>query len=90
MLNRLTGRNYTNDTKSLYDLSTISAVISEFSGLGWLTKVEDMKIADVNKIYTWQKSDSKTNVHIVWDIDQEAMKEDFFNTINGKPRNLVK
>jgi len=90
MLNRLAGGHYTNDTKSLYDLSTISAVISEHLNLGWLTEVEDMNIADIDKIYTWQKTGEKSNVHIVWDIDEQAMKTDFFHTLNGNPRQLMK
>ena len=49
-----------------------------------------MDLADINKIYTWKKAEGKTNIHVVWKIDTQAMKNDFFNTINGKPLDLTK
>jgi hypothetical protein len=36
----------------------------------------------------WQMVDSPTNVRIIHDVDAEAMKADFFNTLNGKPTAL--
>jgi inosine-uridine nucleoside N-ribohydrolase len=36
----------------------------------------------------WQLVDSPTNVRIIHDVDEEAMKADFFNALNGKPTAL--
>ena len=36
----------------------------------------------------WHLVDSPTNVRIIHDVDEEAMKADFFNTLNGKPTAL--
>ena len=33
-------------------------------------------------------STRQTNVRIIHDVDEEAMKADFFNTLNGKPTAL--
>ncbi len=88
ILNRLTMHDL--ETKSLYDLTAISTVINNHLRLNWLTEVEDMKIADKDKAYQWEKTDDKSNVHVIWDIDEEAMKNDFFNTINGYPTKLYK
>ncbi len=36
----------------------------------------------------WQVLDSPTNVRIIHDVDEEAMKVDFFDTLNGRPTSL--
>jgi hypothetical protein len=38
--------------------------------------------------YRRQQVDAPTTVHIIRDIDQEAMKADFFDTLNGRPTAL--
>ena len=67
----------------------ISAVISNHLHLNWLTKVEDMSIG-IDHNYEWLPVEGESDVHIVWEINYEAMKEDYFSTINGNPRKLVK
>jgi inosine-uridine nucleoside N-ribohydrolase len=74
--------------KALYDLTTISMVIGNHLGKHWLTRVEPSVILGPDQAYRWKKVDSPANVHIIRDIDQEAMKADFFNTLNGKPTAL--
>lgn len=74
--------------KSLYDLTTISMVIGNYLGKHWLTLVEPSVVLGPDLEYRWKKVDSPTNVHIIRDIDEEAMKVDFFNTLNGKPTPL--
>jgi len=74
--------------KALFDVATISMVIGNHLGKHWLTRVEPSVILGPDQAYRWKKVDSPANVHIIRDIDQEAMKADFFNTLNGKPTAL--
>jgi hypothetical protein len=74
--------------KALYDLTTISMVIGNHLGKPWLTSVEPSEVLGPDQQYRWQQRASPANVHIVRKIDAEAMKVDFFNTLNGKPTAL--
>jgi hypothetical protein len=77
-----------NRKKALYDLTAISLVIGKHLGEPWVTSVEPSVLLGPDQEYRWQKVDSPTNVYIIRDIDEEAMKTDFFNTLNGKPTEL--
>jgi len=74
--------------KALFDVATISMVIGNHLGKPWLTLVEPSAVLGPDQEYRWQKVDSPTNVYIIREIDAEAMKVDFFNTLNGKPTAL--
>ncbi len=74
--------------KALYDLTTISMVIGNHLGREWLTLVEPSAVLGPDQEYRWKKTNEPTNVYIIRDIDEEAMKVDFFNTLNGKPTAL--
>ena len=74
--------------KALFDVATISMVIGNHLGKAWLTSVEPSVVLGPDQEYLWQKVDPPTNVCIIRDIDQEAMKGDFFATLNGKPTAL--
>ncbi|MGM0488835.1 MAG: PKD domain-containing protein [Planctomycetota bacterium] len=74
--------------KALFDVATISMVIGNHLGKAWLTSVEPSVILGPDQQYRWQQVDSPTTVHIIRDIDQEAMKADFFDTLNGRPTAL--
>jgi hypothetical protein len=54
----------------------------------WLTLVEPSVVLGLDEQYRWKQVDSPTTVQIIRDIDQDAMKADFFNTLNGKPTAL--
>lgn len=71
--------------KALYDLTTISTVIGNHLGKQWLTRVEPSVVLGPDQEYRWKKTDKPTHVTIIRDIDEEAMKVDFFDTLNGKP-----
>ncbi len=81
---------YGNDKKSLYDLTTISTVINNYLGLNWITEIKDMQIGNKEENYIWKPVEGKSNIHVILDIDEEAMKNDFFNTLNENPTNLLK
>jgi len=76
------------NSKALYDLTAVSLVIGKHLGKPWLTLVEPSVVLGPDQEYRWQKVDSPTNVYIVRTIDAEAMKVDFFDTLNGKPTAL--
>lgn len=78
---------YGSESKSLYDLTTISTVISNYLNLNWLTIIEDVSVGND---YKWLPAKGKTNVHVVREINTEAMKNNFFKTINNKPTDLIK
>jgi len=72
-----------------YDLTTISTVINNYLNLNWITEIEDMHIGGLDTNYAWIPIEGKSTVHIVKDIDEIAMKEDFYNTLNGNPTKLI-
>jgi len=74
--------------KALFDIATISMVIGNHLDKPWLKSIEPSAVLGTDQQYRWKKVDSPTNVFIIRDIDAEAMKADFFNTLNGKPTAL--
>ncbi len=74
--------------KALFDVATISMVIGNHLGKSWLTLVEPSVVLGPDQQYQWKQVESPTTVQIICDIDEEAMKVDFFNTLNGKPTAL--
>ena len=74
--------------KALFDLTAVSLVIGNHLGKDWLTLVEPSVVLGPDQGYRWKKVETPTNVYIVRDIDEQAMKADFFNTLNGKPTDL--
>lgn len=74
--------------KALFDVTTISMVIGNYLGKHWLTLVEPSVVLGPDQKYRWKKVNSPANVHIIRDIDEEAMKTDFFATLNGRPTPL--
>jgi len=76
------------DPKAIHDVCVPAAIISEYNDLGWVTKTEPIKLNGPDQGYTWRHIDGSSNVHLIWDIDGEAMKEDLFNTLNGHPTRL--
>lgn len=53
-------------------------------------KTEYVSIDGPDDKYRWIHSDSQTNVRLIREIDQQAMKEDIFNTLKGTATNLDK
>lgn len=59
-------------------------------GFDWIKKVDPVRVSGPDNDYQWQEADSTSTVHLIWDIDGDAMKADFFNTLNGHPTMLIK
>lgn len=74
--------------KALFDVATISMVIGTHLGKDWLTLVEPSVVLGPDQEYRWEKVDYPTNVHVIREVDHEAMKADFFNTFNENPTEL--
>ena len=74
--------------KALYDLTAVSLVIGNYLGKPWLTRVEPSVVLGPDQGYRWRKVNSPANGDVIRDIDEEAMKVDCFDTLNGKPTAL--
>ena len=72
--------------KSIHDACISATVISDHKGLGWVKKVEPVHISGPDNDYQWQKADSSSSVHLIWDIDGKAMKTNLFNTLKDIQR----
>ncbi|HUT33463.1 MAG TPA: PKD domain-containing protein [Planctomycetota bacterium] len=72
-------------SKSLYDPSCLSAIISMRLGLGWVKESEPVTVGGPKEGYRWTKTNEPTPVRVIRQIDQEAMKRDVFDTMKGRP-----
>jgi acetyl esterase/lipase len=74
--------------KPLFDPATISAIIDMHIQAGWVKEAEDVTVGGPEDGFRWRRSDGPTNVKIIREIDQAAMKRDIFDTLKGKPQRL--
>ena len=51
--------------------------------------LQPVVVAGPEKGYRWSKTDQPTTVHVIRQIDQQAMKNDIFDTMKGKKRSLI-
>lgn len=75
--------------KPLFDPSCLSAIISLHLNLGWIKETEPVVVAGRERGYRWIRTDGATTVRVIRQIDQQAMKEDIFNTMQGHTRRLI-
>lgn len=75
--------------KALYDASTLSSIISLRVDLGWIKEVEGVDVSGPDQQYAWTHSDDPKAVHVIREIDQQAMQRDLFDTMKGKPTRLI-
>jgi chitodextrinase len=75
--------------KALFDPSTLSAIITMRLDLGWIKAVENVTVAGPDRQYSWTRSDDPHAVHVIREIDQQAMQRDLFDTMKGKPTRLI-
>jgi hypothetical protein len=73
--------------KGMYDLGVISFVIGRHLGRPWLTTVEP-SILHPQSPFKPERTTGPTNLPVVHQVDHAAMKNDFWNTLNGKPTAL--
>ncbi len=75
--------------KALYDASTLSSIISMRLDLGWIKEVERVDVAGPDEEYAWTRSENPQAVHVIREIDQQAMRQDLFDSMKGKPTRLL-
>ena len=75
--------------KPLFDPSCLSAIISQRLDLGWVKESEPVVVAGPKDGYRWTGANEPTNVRVIRQIDQQAMKEDIFNTMKERKQRLV-
>jgi hypothetical protein len=75
--------------KALYDASCLSAIISDHLGLGWVKKTEPVVVAGPENGYRWTRSEQPTPVQVIREIDQRAMQRDLFESMKGRPTQLL-
>ncbi len=57
--------------------------------LPWVKESEPVVVAGPKNNYRWTRTEEPTTVRVIRQIDQQAMKEDIFNTMKGKKQGLV-
>jgi inosine-uridine nucleoside N-ribohydrolase len=75
--------------KPLFDPACLSAIISMQLKLGWVKESEPVLVSGPERGYAWTKIARASRVRLIRQIDQQAMKEDIFNTMKGKKRILT-
>ncbi len=75
--------------KALYDASCLSAIISEYLGLGWVKQSEPVVVAGPQDGYRWTRADGPTTVRVIRQIDHKAMQRDLFESMKGRPTGLL-
>jgi hypothetical protein len=75
--------------KPLFDPACLSAIISMRLGLGWVIETEPVVVGGPGAAYRWTKTERATRVRVIRQIDQQAMKEDIFNTMKGRKQGLI-
>ena len=56
--------------------------------LGWVKKTEPVTVGGPEKKYRWTMAKQPTKVRVIRQIDQQAMKEDIFKTMEGAKQRL--
>ena len=74
--------------KPLYDAATISAIIGMHLQANWVREIEYVQQHGVADGYTWEHTDSPTNIKVIREIDQAGMKRDLFDTLKGNAQPL--
>jgi chitodextrinase/inosine-uridine nucleoside N-ribohydrolase len=74
--------------KPLYDPAVLSAIINLHRDQGWIHEVENVALGGPDERYRWRPADGPSNVKLIREIDQAAMKKDIFDTLKGKPTRL--
>jgi len=74
--------------KPLFDPSALAAIISMHLNLGWVKSVERVCIG-VEDFHPFEKCDKPNAVRVIRKIDFQAMREDIFRTMSGRPRRLI-
>jgi inosine-uridine nucleoside N-ribohydrolase/chitodextrinase len=75
--------------KPLFDPSCLAAIISLRLKLGWVKQTESIVVAEPDKGYRWTATDRPTSVRVIRQVNQQAMKDDIFDTMKGRKQRLT-
>jgi len=75
--------------KPLFDPSALAAIIGMRLGLDWVKEVEPVTVAGPEQKHAWSRAEGQSSVRVIRQIDQQAMKQDIFETIKGRQRRLI-
>jgi len=71
-----------------YDPTALAAVISMHANKNWFSNVEGVTVGDRYQDYRFASTTAPTSVRLIRNIDVGAMRNDIFETINGRPTKL--
>ena len=71
-----------------YDLTGLAAVISKHANKEWFWNVEGVTAGDRYQDYRFASTTAPTSVRLIRNIDVDAMRNDIFETLNGRPTKL--
>lgn len=71
-----------------YDLTGLAAVISIHAKKNWFSNVKGVTVGDRYQDYRFVSTTAATSVCLIRKIDADAMRNDIFETLNGRPSRL--
>lgn len=71
-----------------YDPTALAAVISIHANKNWFSNVEGVTVGDRYQDYRFASTAAPTSVRVIRNIDVDAIKNDIFETLNGRPTKL--
>jgi hypothetical protein len=71
-----------------YDPTALAAVISMYANNNWFSNVEGVTVGDRYEDYRFASTTAPTTVRLIRNIDVDAMRNDIFETLNGRPTKL--
>ncbi len=71
-----------------YDLTGLAAVISMHANKDWFSNVQPVTVGNRYQDYRFAATTAPTSVHLIRNIDAGAMRNDIFETLNGRPTKL--
>ncbi|MDI6451731.1 PKD domain-containing protein [Anaerobaca lacustris] len=72
-----------------YDPTALAAIISIHADEDWFGDLQTVTLRDRYQNYGWASAEA-SNIRLIRSIDASAIKEDWFETINGRPTKLRK
>lgn len=72
-----------------YDPTALAAVISKHANRNWFSNVEGVTVGDRYQDYRFASTTAPTSVRLIRNIDVDVMRNDIFETLNGRPTKLL-
>ncbi len=72
-----------------YDPTAAAAIVSMHANKDWFSNEQPVILLDRFQDYRWETTTAPTNIRLIHNIDADAIKNDWFETINGRPTKLL-